>query len=343
MRKLLNTLFVTQSDAYLSRDGENVVVRCDDKELLRVPAINLEQINCFSYLGASPALMRLCVDNNINLSFFNQYGRFMARVTGPQKGNIFLRKKQYACSNDTAESTQIAKNMLSGKFANCRQVLLRGLRDHPGRINIEKVQSAANLLKQSYDSLIEADNLDDLRGIEGIAAQRYFQALDNLIFEDKTNFFMKTRNRRPPLDCFNTLLSFLYALLYADATAALEGVGLDAAAGFLHRDRPGRNSLALDIMEELRPYLADRLALTLVNRRQISAEDFETRENGAVLLHDKGRKQVLAAWQKRKMEEIRHPYIDEKIEIGLIAHIQALLLARFLRGDIEGYPPFIWR
>ena len=343
MRKLLNTLFVTPSNAYLSRDGENIVVLCDDKELLRVPAINLEQINCFSYLGASPALMRLCVDNNIALNFFSQHGRFLARVTGPVKGNILLKKKQFIYSNDTSESAKIAKHMLAGKFANCRQVLLRGIRDHPERVNIEKLQLAADHLKQSYDSLTDADNLEDMRGIEGIAAQRYFQALDGLILEDKKNFFLKTRNRRPPLDRFNALLSFLYALLYADAIAALEGVGLDPAAGFLHRDRPGRNSLALDIMEELRPYLADRLALTLVNRRQISAEDFETRENGAVLLHEKGRKQVLAAWQKRKMEEIRHPYIDEKIEIGLIAHTQALLLARFLRGDIEGYPPFLWR
>ena len=341
MRKLLNTLFITLPDAYLTREGNTIVVRADDEDKFKIPIINLESIVCFNYQGMSPALMRLCVENNVSVSFLNQYGKFLARITGPVKGNVVLRKLQFRNSENEEACVNIAVNMIAGKIANCRYVLHRGVRDHGEKIQEDIVQESYLALADSYKNLKKASSLATIRGIEGEAASRYFSSLDHLILNQKDDFFMRERSRRPPLDRFNALLSFLYSLLHLDIVAALETVGLDPAVGFLHRDRSGRNSLALDIMEELRPYLADRLAITLINRKQIKADDFVIKESGAVLMNESCRKDVMAAYHRRKQEQIIHPFIDEKISIGLIPHIQAMLLARFLRGDIEGYPPFL--
>lgn len=343
MRRLLNTLYVTNPAHYVARDGENILLLQDDEIKFRIPAVQLEQVVCMNYTGASPAVMKLCVDNNIALVFLNEYGRFLARVTGPVKGNIQLRRQQFLITEDEQQCVPVARNVIAGKIENCRQVLMRGLRDHRQKIAAAEVENAATELRRSYEQVLKAENLQVIRGIEGAAAVNYFQALDHLILEDKDHFAMRSRNRRPPMDRFNALLSFLYTLLVSDITAALETVGLDPAAGFLHRDRSGRNSLALDLMEELRPYMADRLALSMINRRQMSAKDFEIKESGAVLMREDARKELLTAWQKRKQEVTTHPYLNEKFEIGLIPYAQALLLARYLRGDIDGYPPFLWR
>jgi CRISPR-associated protein Cas1 len=289
----------------------------------------------------SPALMRLCVEHNVSISFLSENGTFLARVTGPVKGNVMLRKKQFAVVQDEDESTKISKNIITGKILNSRAVLQRSLRDHGERLNSISMQDAIARLAISCKSLDNANNRDSVRGIEGESSRCYFEVMDNMIVTQKEDFFMKGRNRRPPLDRFNALLSFLYALVYSGVTSALETVGLDPAVGFLHAYRSGRNSLALDIMEEFRPFLADRFALTLVNRRQIQGDDFLVKENGAVLLNDKGRKKVLDAYQIRKHDVIQHPFLDDKIEIGLLPYAQALLMARYLRGDIESYPPYI--
>ncbi|MZP30793.1 type I-C CRISPR-associated endonuclease Cas1 [Heliobacterium undosum] len=343
MRKLLNTLYVTLSDAYLARDGENVVVRSGDEERFRVPIHNLEGIITFGYTGASPALMGLCAERGVALSFLTEHGRFLARVTGGVSGNVLLRRKQYRMADDEDASLAIAGHMVTGKIANARTVLQRGLRDHEGRIRGEVVQKAVNSLAGILREIPGAGSLNRLRGMEGDAAKIYFEAIDELILEQKETFYMRGRSRRPPLDCFNALLSFLYTLLAHDVEAALETVGLDPSVGFLHRDRPGRASLALDVMEELRPYLAERMALSLINRRQVDSKSFYQKENGAVYMDAEARKTVLTAWQKRKAEEITHPFLGEKVPIGLIPYVQSLLLARYLRGDLDGYPPFVWR
>jgi CRISPR-associated protein Cas1 len=343
MRKLLNTLYVTNSNSYLARDGETILIRVDDEVKFKIPAINLESIVCFGYQGASPALMRLCVEKGISISFMNEYGKFLARVTGPVKGNVLLRRTQFRLSDDEEVCLGIAKNMIAGKIANCRYVLNRAIRDHGDKVELEAIRTAAEYLNNCYKRLNNCKSLDQVRGVEGDAAGAYFRVLDHLILQQKEDFYIKSRNRRPPMDRFNALISFLYSMLGLDVTSALEAVGLDPAVGFLHRDRSGRNSLSLDLMEELRPYLADRLALSLINRRQITADDFTVKETGAVLLNENARKNVMTAWQKRKQEEIEHPFIKEKIVIGLVPYVQALLLARFFRKDIEGYPPFLCR
>lgn len=342
MKKLLNTLYITQPDVYLTADGENIVVKNEDKALLRMPLINLDAVNCFNYLGASPSLMRKCADNNISINFFSPNGSFQARVIGKVKGNVVLRKQQTLISEDPIQSANYARNFIIGKIYNARKVLERVTRDHPYTVDIEALNNASRSLKTTLLELKRDTDVIEVMAYEGAAAKIYFSVFDQFIVQQKSDFFFKGRNRRPPLDRVNAVLSFLYTLLTSDAASALEGVGLDPYIGFLHQDRPGRPSLALDLMEELRPSLADRLALTLINRQQIKAKDFETRENGAVLLNDDGRKAVLTAWQERKREKITHPYLKETIEVGLIAHAQAMLLARAIRGDISGYPPFLW-
>jgi CRISPR-associated protein Cas1 len=309
--------------------------------VFRIPILNLEAIVCFGYLGVSPALMRLCVEHDVSISFLSSSGRFLARMTGPVKGNVLLRRKQFQTSLEEGSSIAIAQNIILGKLLNARAVLRRSLRDHGDKINAGDVEKAGESIARTCRRLPFCKTLDSIRGVEGEAAESYFSVLDHLILSQKDEFFMRGRNRRPPLDRFNALLSFLYALVYANTTAALESVGLDPAVGFLHRFRSGRNSLALDLMEELRPYLADRLALTLVNRGQIQASDFVVKETGAVLLTEDGRKKVLDAYQQRKRENIKHPFLGEKVEIGLLPHIQSLLLARCLRGDLDAYPPFL--
>lgn len=343
MRKLLNSLFIVSEDSYLSLDGENIVIRKDDEQIGRFPLHTLENILCFSYKGASPALMGKCAKDGIGLAFFSPSGRFLARTLGESRGNVLLRKEQYRRSDNQDSSCQIAKHFLLGKIYNSRSILERATRDHPLRIDIQAVRNISSELAQSLSDVTACDNLDVLRGIEGQAAAYYFGVLDQLILQNEDAFAFTGRSRRPPLDRFNALISFLYTLLANQCAWALEGVGLDSYVGFLHRDRAGRRSLSLDLMEELRPILSDRLALTMINNREIRPEHFEIHENGAVLLNDNGRKVVLSAWQERKRETLTHPFLEEKIAWGLVPHVQALLLARYLRGDIDSYPPFLWK
>jgi len=343
MRKLLNILYVTSPDAYLARDGENIVVRVNDEEKLRVPIHNLEGIISFGYTGASPALMALCAERNVGLSFLTENGRFLARVSGPVKGNVLLRRRQFRAADNPEECVMLASSFISGKIANCRTVLARAVRDHGENTSTLELCRAIECLNRQLGRIENCDDLEVLRGIEGEAARTYFGVFDHLILVNKTDFFFHERSRRPPRDNVNALLSFLYTLLAHDVQSALESVGLDPAVGFLHQARPGRPSLALDLMEELRPFLADRMALSLINLKQISPNGFRCTESDGVVMDDATRKTVLAAWQRRKQEEITHPYLNEKIPIGLIPYVQSLLLARYFRGDLDGYPPFFWK
>lgn len=342
MRKLLNTLYVTTPESYLARDGENLLIIREEEVVFRTPVHNLEAIVCFCYPGASPALLGLCAERGITVSFFTPRGKFLARMEGPQSGNVLLRRRQYRLADEENERPNLARYFIAAKILNCRSVLQRGRRDHPERVGAD-IERTIAILNSSARSVFEAKRLDDIRGIEGDAAQRYFTELDHLILEEKQDFFMHARSRRPPLDNVNALLSFFYTLLVHECRSALESVGLDPAVGFLHRDRPGRPSLALDLMEELRPYLADRMVLSLINRKQVGKNDFVVMENGAVFVTDEARKMLLNAWQKRKQEEIMHPYLEEKVMVGLLPYTQALLLARYLRGDLDAYPAFVWR
>lgn len=343
MRKLLNTLYVTTPEAYLALDGENVLVQQGNEELLRVPLHNLEGIVTFGYTGASPALMGACASRNTSLCFMTVHGRFLARVAGETQGNVLLRKQQYRLSDDATASCNIAKHMIIGKLFNARWILERATRDHALRVDVEKLQAASQSIQQCLKQVKDCEDLDQLRGIEGKGADLYFRVLDELILNQKEAFYFVQRNRRPPLDNFNALLSFLYTLLANDTAAALTTVGLDPYVGFLHRDRPGRVSLALDVMEEFRPILADRLAISLVNRKEVQDTGFTKRENGAVVMNDETRKTVLSAWQARKREVITHPFLKEKLQWGLVPYVQALLLARYIRGDLDAYPPFFWK
>jgi CRISPR-associated protein Cas1 len=343
MKKLLNTLYVTTPDAYLALDGENIVVRGDDETLLRVPLHNLESIVTFGYTGASPALVAACAERGISLCFLTSSGRFLADVSGLERGNVILRRTQYRAADDETQSAAIARNILTGKLHNSRWVLERAVRDHAPVLDAERVKTEAGFIADAIFPLREADSLGTLRGIEGEAATRYFSVFDELILQNKDEFFFKTRNRRPPTDMVNAMLSFSYTLLANDITAALRASGLDPFVGFLHRDRPGRRSLALDMMEELRSVLADRFVLTQINTRQVSASDFSQKESGAVIMRDETRRAFLQAWQNRKQEQLTHPFLREKIPWGLVPHAQALLLARYLRGDLDEYPPFLWK
>ena len=343
MKRLLNSLFVTTPEAYLTLDDENVVVKCSDKEIARFPLITLESIISFTYAGASPALMGACATRGISLSFCSPNGRFLARSCGEANGNVLLRRTQYRLADMPGKSCEIAKAMIFGKVHNSRWSIDRTLRDHRMRVDSSKLERATQNLQSTLPSILETSNLESLRGLEGEAASVYFGAFDEMILKSKNDFFFHRRNRRPPLDNVNAMLSFVYSLLRRDCAAALESVGLDSYVGFLHQDRPGRSSLALDLMEELRPCFADRFVLTVINTGVINADDFEKRESGAILLGDKGRKKILSAWQERKREILTHPFLKEKMHWGLVPHIQALLLARYLRGDLEGYPPFLWK
>lgn len=341
MRKLQNTLYVTESDARLSLEGKSIVVKQNETKEVQVPLLNLEQIVCFTYCGASPALMAACVDNHINLTFISPQGKFMARITGKKTGNILLRLAQYRM-NYEQQDVRFAAAFLTGKLYNSRKVLQRAIRDHGDYINKEEVSKASTQLQILMRSLNGLSSTQDLMACEGSAAKTYFNQFNHLILQQKESFPFNGRSRRPPLDNMNALLSFLYTLLTNEVFSALETVGLDPYIGFLHAERPGRPSLALDLMEELRPVFADRLALSLVNRKQISASGFVTKENGAILMDTETRKIVLRAWQEKKMEEITHPFLKEKVEFGLVPYVQALLLARCIRGDIDAYPPFFW-
>lgn len=343
MKKLANTLYVTTQGSYLAKEGETVVVRIEGQPRLRVPIHNLQGIVCFGQVGASPALMGLCGRRGVLLSFLSERGRFLARVQGPVSGNVLLRRRQYRLADDPTACTALARGFVAGKLLNCRAVLLRAARDRPDATGAALLRQAADSLAAVGERLEREGDLDGLRGLEGEAARAYFGVFDHLITGDREHFAFHGRNRRPPLDNVNALLSFLYVLLAGDVASALEGVGLDPAVGFLHADRPGRPSLALDLMEEMRPILADRLALSLINRRQVKPGGFTTTESGAVSMDEDTRKTVLAAYQKRKQDVIKHEFLEERFAMGLLPHAQALLLARCLRGDIDAYPPHLWR
>ncbi|QDU88413.1 CRISPR-associated protein Cas4/endonuclease Cas1 fusion [Pirellulimonas nuda] len=343
MKRHLNTLFITTQGAYLKKEGQAVAVRIERETRLRVPLHNLDAIACFGRVGASPALMGACAEAGVSFSFLTEHGRFIASVNGFTPGNVLLRRAQYRAADDPAISAELTRSIVLGKIANSRTVLLRAAREGADAESAERLKHAAGRLSASIVEVKAADSVDRLRGLEGEAASRYFSVFNDLVLVAGDTFRFKKRSRRPPLDPLNCLLSFLYTLLLLDIRSACEATGLDAAVGYLHRDRPGRPGLALDLMEEFRAPLADRVALTLINRQQLGARDFVRQESGAYLLTDDARKRVLVAWQERKQEETRHPLLDARTSVGLLVHLQARLMARRLRGDLDAYPPLIWK
>ena len=343
MKRLLNTLYVTIAESYLSLDGENIVVYQNEEIAGRVPLHNLENVVCFGYRGASPALMGACAERGIGLCFLTQHGRFLARVSGPVHGNILLRNTQYQVASDPLAAVPVARLFLLGKIHNGRWCLERLRREHPGRVDMEAVGDAIEQMKTALDAVTEAASREELMGIEGQAAKAYFGVFNEMILRNERDFHFDGRNRRPPMDPVNALLSFCYTLLGNEIAGALEAVGLDPAMGFLHTMRPGRSSLALDLLEELRAPLADRFVLSQINLGAVNGNDFAVKENGAYYLKDDARKRFLAAWQKKKQETLMHPFLQEKIPWGLVPYAQAMLLSRWLRGDLDMYPPFLWK
>lgn len=343
MKKLLNTLYVTSENSYLGLDGENIVIYDGQKEIGRLPLHNLEGIVSFGYRGTSPALMGACAERNISLCYISPQGKFLARVTGKTRGNVLLREQQYASCKNEIIGLNIAKNCITGKVYNARWVLERAVRDHSMQIDAERVKKASLQMKTSLELIRNAESLDQLRGYEGEAASIYFGVFDELILQQKKDFCFQGRTKRPPTDSVNAMLSFVYTLLTNQITSALETVGLDPYVGCLHTDRPGRASLALDLIEEFRAVYADRFVLSLINKKIVSAKNFTKKENGAVLMDDDLRKKLLVEWQNKKKEVITHPFLKEKVEWGMVPYVQAMLLARYLRGDLDGYPVFLWK
>lgn len=343
MKKLLNTLYVTTQGAYLCHEGESVLVRVERETKLRVPIHMLGSIVCFGQVSCSQPLMGLCGQRGVLISYLSEYGKFLARVQGPVSGNVLLRRQQYRLADTTAVALSIARAFVVGKIANSRTVLQRALRDHACDGRREDLEAAILRLAQQLRELERVQSVDELRGKEGEAANRYFGVFDCLITSQKESFRFESRNRRPPTDNINALLSYVYTLLTHDANSALEAVGLDPQVGYLHAERPGRPSLALDLIEEFRSFIGDRLVLSLVNLKQIQAKDFTVTGSGAVTMSDEARKVLLSAYQKRKQDEIAHPFLGEKVQVGMLFQLQALLLARHIRGDMDGYPPFIWK
>lgn len=338
MRILLNTLYVTTPEAYLSKDGLNVVVSVRRNEMFRIPVHNIEQIVTFGYMGASPGLMRLCADNGVSLTFLSPQGRYISRSQGPTKGNVLLRKAQYRYSDDADYALHLCQLFIGGKIQNYRNILRRFIRDNGAN---QVVESAARELSRCKDKVLKSDSIDSVRGLEGDAANSYFGVFSYLLLNQKDDFKFDGRSRRPPKDAVNAMLSFVYTLICNDMTSALETVGLDPYVGFMHTLRPGRTSLALDMMEELRAYLGDRLVLSLINRKQITIKDFIPQGDDGVVMTDSGRKTILSAWQSRKKEQITHPYLNERVSVGLIPYIQSMLLARFIRKELDDYPVFL--
>jgi CRISPR-associated protein Cas1 len=343
MKKFLNTLFVTTQGAYLNKEGESVIVSVEREIRLRVPVHTLGGIVCFGNVLCSPFLLGHCAGNGVAVSLLTENGRFLARVQGGVSGNVLLRREQYRRADEPTAALAIARSVVMAKIANARAVLQRGQRDHGDKNGDAAFLPAITRMERMVDEVSSSEDLESLRGKEGDAGREYFGVFDHLITMQKDHFFMRERTRRPPLDNLNALLSFTYTLLAHDCVGALESVGLDPQVGFLHRDRSGRPSLALDLMEEFRPYFADRLVVSLINLRQVQGKGFKRSESGAVEMDDETRKTLLVAYQKRKQEEIKHPYLDETMPVGLLFYAQALLLARHLRGDLDGYPPFIWK
>ena len=343
MRKLLNTLYVLTETAYLSLDGENVIITSGDDTLGRYPLHGFESIVSFSYRGASPALMGACAERNIDLCFMKPNGTFLCRICGRVRGNVLLRKKQFSVQADPKESLVIVKNIVLGKFFNSRWVLERATRDHPLSVDVDRLKKASGRIKDAITRLNDTSDIDQIRGIEGDTAAEYFGVFNELVLNNNTTFAFTRRSRRPPLDPINAMLSFAYSLLENNCAHALESVGLDPYLGFMHSDRPGRRSLALDLMEEFRSVIADRIVLYCVNNRIIQANMFDCGSNGAVTMNDQGRRLFLKEWQERRKDTLTHPFLKEKIPWGLVPFVQALLLARYLRGDLDAYPPFLWK
>ena len=343
MKKLLNILFVTLPDVIVNLENENVCVKKDGELLLKVPLLNLEGIILFNYFRATPQLLGECAQRNITVSFLNEYGKFLGSFYGESKGNVLLRKEQYRVSEDPLKSIAYAKSFVFGKLHNQKWVLERGRRDYALRIDQDLLKKESSQITETMKKVLKCDDVALLRAFEGNAAHSYFKAFDELILRNKDTFNFIGRKRRPPTDPVNALLSFAYTLLASECRHALESVGLDSYIGFMHTDRPGRASLALDLIEELRPHFADRFVLSLINRNEITPSDFETQGSGSILMTDKARKKFLAAWQRRKKETITHPFLSEKLEWGIVPHVQALLLSRTLRGDLDLYPPFLWK
>lgn len=345
MRTHLNTLYVTTDGAYLHKRGETVSVRIEDDEKIRIPLHNLEGIVGFGRVSMSPSLMAACAEKNVTVSFLSTNGKFLASIVGYSPGNVLLRRQQYRLADDQKKAAEIAKDLVRAKIVNTRINVRRFVRDYPENHALEELEAVDLELGKLLVSAKTATDLDSVRGSEGAAAKVYFSKFTELITvpaSEKEAWLMNGRSRRPPRDPINAMLSFAYTLLMHDVRSACEAVGLDAACGYLHRDRAGRPGLALDLMEELRPIVADRLVLSLINRRQVMASDFEFESGGAVTMNEKSRKTLLVAYQKRKNTEITHPFTGDKLSWGLVPHIQARLFARFLRGDLDAYPPFIW-
>jgi CRISPR-associated protein Cas1 len=343
MRKLLNTLYVTTQSSYLHLEGETVVIEVGGKKVKQFPLHLLDGIVCFGNVLCSPFLLGACAERDMALSFLTEHGRFLAAVRGPVSGNVLLRRKQYRMADDEHATRSIAANVVNGKLANCRMVMNRTIRDHGNTIDAEAVQNASASIHTIIDRIPIAPTLDVVRGFEGQGAAAYFSVFNHLIINQKADFLFTHRNRRPPMDAVNALLSFVYTLLRHDIQSALETVGLDPQVGFLHRDRPGRAGLAMDLMEEFRPVVADRLVLSLINRQQLNKKNFTQAASGAVTMDDGARKTVLEAYGNRKQDKLMHPYTNESAPLGLFFFIQATIMARHIRGELDGYPPFFWR
>ena len=343
MKELLNTLYITQPDMYVATQGECIVVLKDKKVLLRRPFHEFQDIVLFTYLGMSPELIRRCLEHGIGIAYMTPHGRLIGRFCGKSKGNILLRRTQYRVADDACASLHIAKSMIAAKIYNEKWTVERYIRQYKERVDISPLQAVSKTLTDMLQKVEYVTSAEELRGIEGSAQATYFSCFDTMILNQKEAFQFNRRSRRPPLTRVNALLSFLYAVLSNDIASALEGVGLDAYAGFMHVDRPGRVSLALDVVEELRAPLVDRMVLSVINRKILGPTDFTVEANEVVLLHDEGRRKILSEWQKRKQEVITHPFLQEKMPWGLVPHIQASLLARYLRHDLDAYPPFFWK
>ncbi len=343
MKHHLNTLYVFTQGAYLRKESETVVVRIDKQPKVRLPLINIGAIACFGRVGVSPQLMGHCGQNGIAITYLTEQGRFLAAVNGFTPGNVLLRREQYRRADDLESAKLIARACIIGKLANYRTVLRRGVRDQTASEATERLERAANRIDAALRNLSDSLSLDQLRGMEGEFSANYFGVFKDLITSQREQFIFAGRTRRPPTDKVNAMLSFLYSMLTNDLRSACEATGLDAAVGFLHRDRTGRPSLALDLMEEFRPVLVDRLVLSLINRGQVKASGFIEDPGDGVRMDEATRKLVVSAYQRRKQETVTHPFLDEKMTLGLVPHIQARLLARHLRGDSDAYPPFVWK
>lgn len=343
MRKLLNTLYITMPDVYLAVSGENIVIKQDNSIIVRYPFHNLEDIVLFSYLGMSPKLIQKCMDYGIGICYLTPTGRFIARLRGQSKGNILLRRKQYRVADNKNESLDISKNIICAKIYNEKWTVERYIRQYEHRIDNTHLKNSSKYLTELLEKTIQVNDIDELRGIEGAAQVSYFSCFDEMILNQKEDFKFETRTRRPPLNPINAMLSYTYSILSNDVASALESVGLDAYAGFMHTDRPGRISLALDLVEEFRSPITDRFVLSLINMHQVKKDDFIYEDNGAVLIKDDCKKKIIKLWQERKQKTLTHPFLNEKIEWGLVPFSQAMLLARYLRGDLDGYPAFMWK